>query len=587
MSEFLGSRISLISRSDIRYVGTLHDINSDDSTVSLENVRSFGSEGRKGNPEEEVPASEQLYEYIVFRGTDVKDLRIEETPTAAKENKPPAVPNDPAIVGARPRQANVAPGPPLAHGPPSAHGPPGGPGPMGAPNQQGPPPGAPGFGYYPPQHMGGWAQNRGPHGPGPVPNPYGGGMQYPPPQWFPPGQDFPPPPMGPGPWNNYPYPPGAGAPPGMPGPPGPSGRQSAGHTPSGQAQAVKPAPIGPVAEKKPATPAHQAEVSSEPKVLAQQQQQPAAAAATAPPPPVESKPTVEQVKATAASLSSNTPPGSSREPPKAAPTGPRGNRPTQILPAVPLPVALTAKAVQQAQPSSSKTAEQSSAATNAANLRDATQAARAAVAVAMANMAKMDGQAAINQSNGTALDNLTKQVNEMRINSTRAGPGPSSRGSRGRGGQPRPAKVEVPDSDFDFASSNAKFNKQNVVKEAIAGSPLTETYIGEVALTPETVPEAPESVPPAYNKSRSFFDNISSEAKDRLENHGQKPGGREWRGEEQRKNMETFGQGSVDGGYRGYRGGRGRGRGGRGRGFRGGRGANGMPGQQNQPNYSA
>ncbi|KAL2024123.1 hypothetical protein VTK56DRAFT_9903 [Thermocarpiscus australiensis] len=99
MSEFLGSRISLISRSDIRYVGTLHNINSDDSTVSLENVRSYGTEGRKANPEDEVPPSDQVYEYIVFRGTDVKDLRIEEGPAAGKENKPPVVPNDPAIVG--------------------------------------------------------------------------------------------------------------------------------------------------------------------------------------------------------------------------------------------------------------------------------------------------------------------------------------------------------------------------------------------------------------------------------------------------------------------------------------------------------
>lgn len=34
----------------------------------------------------------------MFRGSDVKDLRVEEPP-AAKENKPPQVPNDPAILG--------------------------------------------------------------------------------------------------------------------------------------------------------------------------------------------------------------------------------------------------------------------------------------------------------------------------------------------------------------------------------------------------------------------------------------------------------------------------------------------------------
>jgi hypothetical protein len=66
--------------------------------VALENVTSFGTEGRKSNPEEEIPPSDSVYEYIVFRGSDVKDLRIEEGP-AAKENKPPQVPNDPAILG--------------------------------------------------------------------------------------------------------------------------------------------------------------------------------------------------------------------------------------------------------------------------------------------------------------------------------------------------------------------------------------------------------------------------------------------------------------------------------------------------------
>lgn len=81
-----------------RYVGTLHEINSETSTVALENVTSYGTEGRKGDPSEEIPPADAIYEYIVFRGSDVKDLRIEEAP-AAKENKPPQVPNDPAILG--------------------------------------------------------------------------------------------------------------------------------------------------------------------------------------------------------------------------------------------------------------------------------------------------------------------------------------------------------------------------------------------------------------------------------------------------------------------------------------------------------
>jgi hypothetical protein len=58
-------------------------------------VRSFGTEGRKGG-KDEYPPSDVVYEQIVFRGSDVKDLRIEEP---AKEKAPPAMPQDPAIIG--------------------------------------------------------------------------------------------------------------------------------------------------------------------------------------------------------------------------------------------------------------------------------------------------------------------------------------------------------------------------------------------------------------------------------------------------------------------------------------------------------
>ena len=97
MSEYIGKRISLVSKSDIRYVGTLHEINSDTLTVALENVTSYGTEGRKGNAAEEIPGSDTVYEYIVFRGSDVKDLNIVNGP-GEKENQPPKMPDDPAIL---------------------------------------------------------------------------------------------------------------------------------------------------------------------------------------------------------------------------------------------------------------------------------------------------------------------------------------------------------------------------------------------------------------------------------------------------------------------------------------------------------
>ncbi|RKP36723.1 Lsm14 N-terminal [Dimargaris cristalligena] len=96
-----GSRISLISKSNIRYLGILHEINEQDSTVALEQVRSMGTEGRKGgDPDEEIPASDEVFEFIQFRATDVIDIRLEEPEEAPKPAPPPpSIPNDPAILG--------------------------------------------------------------------------------------------------------------------------------------------------------------------------------------------------------------------------------------------------------------------------------------------------------------------------------------------------------------------------------------------------------------------------------------------------------------------------------------------------------
>jgi protein LSM14 len=83
----------------LSYVGTLHKIDSENSTVALEQVVSYGTEGRR--PDDEVAPTDIVYDYIVFRGSDVKDLRIEEI---SKENQPPKpqVPDDPAILGVSP-----------------------------------------------------------------------------------------------------------------------------------------------------------------------------------------------------------------------------------------------------------------------------------------------------------------------------------------------------------------------------------------------------------------------------------------------------------------------------------------------------
>src|SRR5690606_34492681 len=109
-----------------------------------------------------------------------------------------------------------------------------------------------------------------------------------------------------------------------------------------------------------------------------------------------------------------------------------------------------------------------------------------------------------------------------------------------------------------------------------ATSPIAAN--GEQADGAVAEPSAP-AAEPLYNPGKSFFDNISCENKERAEG-GDSQNRRGWKSEEQRKNLETFGQGSVDSyGSRCYRGGwRGRGRGG----YRGGRGGYNRGGYQNR-----
>jgi protein LSM14 len=172
------------------------------------------------------------------------------------------------------------------------------------------------------------------------------------------------------------------------------------------------------------------------------------------------------------------------------------------------------------------------------------------------------------------MDNLAQKVNQMRVQDAPA----RGRGrGRGRGGPAGPRResthkpVEVPTEDYDFESANAKFNKQDLVKQQIAsGEPMPSQQNGAV---PEPASnghtEVEDVVIPAkpgaekgYDKQSSFFDNISSDLKDRQVAQDGMIDGRAMRRDERNKNVDTFGQGSVDNGYRG--GFRGRGRGGRG-----------------------
>ncbi|PWY73090.1 hypothetical protein BO94DRAFT_559899 [Aspergillus sclerotioniger CBS 115572] len=522
-------RFNLISKSDIRYVGTLHEINPEASTIALENVVSFGTEGRRGNPNEEIAPSASVYEYIVFRGSDVKDISVAEDTKENSQPEPPQVPDDPAILGSMSRPGPTPQGLPQSQQSQVPH-----PAPPGYPQQ-------PQFqGFYPP-----YGQRFGapgfPPGPG-FPNmPYGA----PPPGWYPPpGQGFP---QGPGQF-----------PPQMPiGPPGqhqtpPPQRQGA--PGAGPVNVPKPTSELPVGDRPSSKPASRNATPA-----------PAASAQNAPPPPVESKPSVTEavqassIPATAAS------PGLTKIPP----TGPRSGR---VQPAIPItaPSKPPVPAVSNPMVGAGNSVPQGTA---QAAITEATRAATAAVAAAMAKLPQPNGPKKPVHGDAS-VEGVARQLAEMKpYEGNRAPRGGHQHPRGGRGSHRAPyqgqsKKVEVPEADYDFETANAKFNKQDLVKEAIAtGSPVHE---GETASITNGDIEGSDvgvdSSVTTYNRATSFFDNISSEARDREEGTGARAGGREWRGEEEKRNIETFGQGSVDG-YRGSYRGRGRGRGyGRGRG---------------------
>ncbi|KIX08999.1 uncharacterized protein Z518_00077 [Rhinocladiella mackenziei CBS 650.93] len=534
MDHLIGQRFNLISKSEIRYVGTLHEINPEQSTIALENVYSFGTEDRK--VEKFIPPSQQKYGFIVFRGSDVKDIKIAEE-EQSQPSPPSNMPSDPAILNAS------RPGPP-PQGPPRD-------GPF-SPGEY--PPHPPFGGYYPPGQFGrGYGPPPGGFGPGPGFPPYG----PPPPGYFgPPGGSggFP---QGPSPHPFQPH----QTPIGPPGqrnsvPPPPPQSQ-----PEPESRAPGPAPASNLTSELPvdnkaseSTPPAQPKVSQ---TAASTQAQPTVAGIAAKAPP------------------SGTAPAPTAAAPKPTPSGPKTNR---VTPAVPLTVnqkSFTPPAPSATDGASTNgTTKPAKPAPSQAAMDEASRRAKEAVAAAMA---KLNPQAPTSQTkplpSTAAVDALSKKVADTSMSNTTNGTARGGRGGfrGGRGGNyPRGGgqkKMDIPKSDFDFESANAKFSKEDLIKEAIAsGAPPDEnSAAGEANGGSSDTPKRKDSLPTtgvAYNKSTSFFDNLSSEMKDREEGNDGRANARQARGEEFKKNIETFGQGNVDSGYRGRgrAGGYGRGR---------------------------
>ncbi|KAM3136020.1 hypothetical protein pb186bvf_011825 [Paramecium bursaria] len=73
MDKLFNNKVSIITKAEIRYEGTLYQINPQQQTLALKEVRSFGTEGRR--PDHEIPPNSQTYDVLVFKAIDIKELK--------------------------------------------------------------------------------------------------------------------------------------------------------------------------------------------------------------------------------------------------------------------------------------------------------------------------------------------------------------------------------------------------------------------------------------------------------------------------------------------------------------------------------
>ncbi|KAI0665235.1 Scd6-like Sm domain-containing protein [Cubamyces menziesii] len=179
-----------------------------------------------------------------------------------------------------------------------------------------------------------------------------------------------------------------------------------------------------------------------------------------------------------------------------------------------------------------------------------------------------------------SLETVERALGDLRVSNANANNGANQhqrggrRGGRGQGQEAKAGGLPVPDTEFDFESSNARFDKAALASSArgVAKTEGSETPDGEAKDSEATAEEDARSA--AYNPKKSFFDSLSSGSNgpsaDGRGRGGRRGGGRNRREEERERNFKTFGESGgvgllgpgqyVSGWGYGRRGGGGRGR---------------------------
>ena len=96
--KLVGSMLQLITNAHVRYEGTLVEVDKAERSMKLKDVKSYGTEGRRGGVNEVDPA-EQEYPVVIFKVDHIFDFKIIKKPDEVVKPKT-FVEQDPAIISA-------------------------------------------------------------------------------------------------------------------------------------------------------------------------------------------------------------------------------------------------------------------------------------------------------------------------------------------------------------------------------------------------------------------------------------------------------------------------------------------------------